>query len=158
MGLKIWDEMSDFLFLRGQVWSIDVFRKTKHVQRCQHFYVSCWALYLFTQLLMDLIALLNRYRTILLAPFSSEMSGLFLVRAGQGGKGWDAPRQLSSGGADHWKTEWALWYPGTSLRALGIQEEPGRVRCIMSRRCSPASASCFQYSACSHCVTSNPLL
>lgn len=63
MGTKIWDEMSYFLFVRGQVWSIDGFKKTKHVQRCQYFCVSCWALFLITLLLIDLIAWISSYRT-----------------------------------------------------------------------------------------------
>lgn len=110
--------MSYFLFLRGHVWSIDGFKKTKHMQRCQHFCVSCWALFLLTQLLIDLIAWISSYRrTILLAASCTEMSGLYLASPDQAGKEWDAPREPSwdSGGADHWKTEWALCRPGASL-------------------------------------------
>jgi len=46
MGTKIWGEMSYFLAWRGQVWSIDGFKKTNHVQGHQHFCVGCWALFL----------------------------------------------------------------------------------------------------------------
>lgn len=92
--------------------------------------VSCWALFLLTQLLMDLIAWISSYRrTILLAASCVETSGLFLASPGQAGKEWDAPRQPSwdAGGAEHWQMEWALCCPGTSLSSCS-QGEAGRGR------------------------------
>lgn len=111
-----------FLFFRGQVWSIGGFKKTKHVQRCQHFCVSCWALFLLAQLLIDLIAWISSYRrTILLAASCADVTGLFLASPGQAGKEWDVPRQPSW----HWKMEPALCCPGTSLSSCSQGETGG---------------------------------